>query len=468
MAFVDALRNDRFGKRERLERPAHDFEATCDDQDRLNELIRKIYGSHVKFIDQGRRGMLQIRRVTFDDIVISQWAINTPIKVRMIDQADPPLSIGSMKAGHVGVRHGTRSFDAAVGQTGTYVRRPDVMEVKDKHSDVSVHIPMAAIRTALGQRLTFTPQEPLRFERVFFAPELLERWNAVETTLLALGQMERCPPLALANMRDHAIGLLLDHHPNNFGRFLLRHDTVTRSTIRDAMQWMKERAGDPITVGDAAEAVGCSLKALTRGFLEYARGTPSAYLYSLRLDRARELLRRDPTAQTAIEVALETGFVDIARFERCYAARHGERAAETLQRNRPGIISQASPTLRGQRLSPDRVDLLREHIEKSLGGPIRLTDLSRVSGMKIHNLLVAFRHSFGTTPAQYILAERMRRVRWLLEHTPLSIAAIAAETGFSSQSHLCIQFKLKEQVTPMQYRRSILLSGMSSHAMKVD
>jgi AraC family transcriptional regulator len=88
--------------------------------------------------------------------------------------------------------------------------------------------------------------------------------------------------------------------------------------------------------------------------------------------------------------------------------------------------------------------------------------------MNTHNLLVAFRLSFGTTPAQYVLAERLRRVRWLLHHTPLSIAAIAAETGFSSQSHLCIQFKLKEKVTPMQYRRASSRSGDGDGSMKID
>jgi transcriptional regulator GlxA family with amidase domain len=440
-------------KRATTEPPVHRFDASCDDQDQLNDLLRQTYGQQYQFTGQGRRGRLQLRRDGFEGITLSQWMITAPIKARLVAPPDPPLSISSLKAGNVGGHFGARYLGGIVGRARPLPRRPDIVEAEDKLADVSVHIAMSAVRTALARRLSFVPQEPIRFEPSFFAPDLHERWNEVEATLMAFRGMERCPPLALTNLRDYAIGLLLDQHQNNYSRFLRHRETISRGTVRDAMQWMRERGGDPITVGDTAEAMGCSLGALTRGFQDHQGIAPSSYLYSLRLDLARQLLRRDPTAQTVVEVALETGFIDKVRFDRLYALRHGESAADTLRRNAPGRVNCAAA---GLRLSPSRIEQLREHIANSLSEPIRLADLARVAGLAIHNLVVAFRQAFGTTPAQYVLGERLRRARWLLEHTARSIAVIAAETGFSSQSHLCTQFKLKEKLTPMQYRRNAL------------
>ena len=65
-----------------------------------------------------------------------------------------------------------------------------------------------------------------------------------------------------------------------------------------------------------------------------------------------------------------------------------------------------------------------------------LDDLAAVAGMSVHNFLRAFRKSFGTTPAQYVIDQRLRRARWLLTNTAHDIVAIALETGFSSHSHL--------------------------------
>ena len=56
--------------------------------------------------------------------------------------------------------------------------------------------------------------------------------------------------------------------------------------------------------------------------------------------------------------------------------------------------------------------------------------------MSTQSFAAAFKPSFKTTPAQYVLSERLKWARWLLANTNISISAVAAETGFSSQSHL--------------------------------
>jgi AraC family transcriptional regulator len=64
----------------------------------------------------------------------------------------------------------------------------------------------------------------------------------------------------------------------------------------------------------------------------------------------------------------------------------------------------------------------------------------------------AFKRAFGTTPAQYVLAERLKWARWLLENTRSPISVIAAETGFSSQSHLTSVLRIQTGDTPNELR----------------
>jgi len=76
-------------------------------------------------------------------------------------------------------------------------------------------------------------------------------------------------------------------------------------------------------------------------------------------------------------------------------------------------------------LLPKDVQLLREHVQACLDERISLDDLATLVHMTTHDFLLAFRKSFGTTPAQYVIEERMRRARWLLSDTKKDIATIA-------------------------------------------
>ncbi|WP_447971870.1 helix-turn-helix domain-containing protein [Nitrospira sp. M1] len=68
---------------------------------------------------------------------------------------------------------------------------------------------------------------------------------------------------------------------------------------------------------------------------------------------------------------------------------------------------------------------------------------------------MAFREAFGTTPAQYIITQRLRRVQSLLVNGKDDITSIAHATGFSSHSHLTTTFKKHLHITPSQFRQSI-------------
>lgn len=96
-----------------------------------------------------------------------------------------------------------------------------------------------------------------------------------------------------------------------------------------------------------------------------------------------------------------------------------------------------------------------DYIDAHLDRRISLDDLAQVAGVGVHRLLIAFRRNFGTTPAQYVLSERLRRARWLLLNTSDDIAAIAAACGFASHSHLTSSFKRDLGMAPRQFREGL-------------
>ncbi|MBI2684997.1 MAG: helix-turn-helix transcriptional regulator [Acidobacteria bacterium] len=108
---------------------------------------------------------------------------------------------------------------------------------------------------------------------------------------------------------------------------------------------------------------------------------------------------------------------------------------------------------------------LRMFIEENLHSPIRLAHLASLAGMTVHDLLKAFRASFGATPAQYLIEQRIGRVRWMLRNTNRDITDIALEAGFANHSHLSNVFRRRVGVAPKEFRladRAITRSSPTS------
>ena len=97
--------------------------------------------------------------------------------------------------------------------------------------------------------------------------------------------------------------------------------------------------------------------------------------------------------------------------------------------------------------------LLESYIRDHLADRITLDELAGIAGLSTHNLLKRFRASFGTTPAQYIINERVAKARLLLEQSPLPITDVALATGFYSPSHFSTVFSKHVGITPTFYRR---------------
>lgn len=128
-------------------------------------------------------------------------------------------------------------------------------------------------------------------------------------------------------------------------------------------------------------------------------------------------------------------------------------ALDTIHQSYCPPVNFASRTSRNSpEFTPDQARALREFIHDQLAHPLTLDRLASVAGMSTHVFLIAFRQALGTTPAQYILTQRLRKAQWLLLHTRLDITRIALETGFASHSHLTASFTKRLGISPRNFR----------------
>jgi AraC-like DNA-binding protein len=120
-------------------------------------------------------------------------------------------------------------------------------------------------------------------------------------------------------------------------RHRLRVSAERRHSIyRLAADYLHEHASLPITLEDAAEAVGASVPELEVAFRAYAPGeeSPSAFLQGVRLEAAlRDLQAGDPTlGNTVAEIARRWGFPSSSRFAAQFRAAYGVNPKSVLDR----------------------------------------------------------------------------------------------------------------------------------------
>ncbi|XEC94000.1 helix-turn-helix domain-containing protein [Paenibacillus tarimensis] len=94
-----------------------------------------------------------------------------------------------------------------------------------------------------------------------------------------------------------------------------------------------------------------------------------------------------------------------------------------------------------------------DYIENHLQDPsISLDTISDYLGLSSSYIRHVFKDVYEVTLADYLLAQRIEKVKRLLVTTELSIQEIAESAGFLTKSHFYSAFKRSEGMTPLQYR----------------
>lgn len=95
------------------------------------------------------------------------------------------------------------------------------------------------------------------------------------------------------------------------------------------------------------------------------------------------------------------------------------------------------------------LDYLRDEVTRN----VTLDELAAVTGMGKYHLIRRFRAATGVPPHAYQVALRVNLARRLLERGELA-THVAAQAGFTDQSHLNRHFRRRLGLTPAQYARA--------------
>jgi len=111
------------------------------------------------------------------------------------------------------------------------------------------------------------------------------------------------------------------------------------------------------------------------------------------------------------------------------------------------------------RAETDTLGPLLDWALANLEEPLTLDDLARQAHVSTRTLVRRFQAATGTTPLQWLLAQRVRRARHLLEATDEPVERVATMAGFGTAANLRQHFTRLVGVAPMAYRRTFRGQG---------
>ena len=103
-------------------------------------------------------------------------------------------------------------------------------------------------------------------------------------------------------------------------------------------------------------------------------------------------------------------------------------------------------------LAPAGVRRALEYIHQDPAATPALAELADAAGLSRHHFARAFRDATGEPPVRYVERICIDQAIRLLRNGSMSLAEIAAATGYSDQSHFTRRFRARTGVTPGRYR----------------
>lgn len=169
----------------------------------------------------------------------------------------------------------------------------------------------------------------------------------------------------------------------------------------------------------------------------------------------------DPPLSSVDPGAHRVGYEAAAMLDRMLAGRPPRKTpllvepVGVVKRQSTAVLPVTDPYVEGA------LQFIRVHYSESIG----TADILRRVGVSRSTLERRFLSSLGRSPSEELTRVRLERVKELLQHTDLSLRAVADRTGFDHVESMCRLFKRQMGRTPGAYRRlaapSRTLAGLS-------
>lgn len=101
----------------------------------------------------------------------------------------------------------------------------------------------------------------------------------------------------------------------------------------------------------------------------------------------------------------------------------------------------------------DNIQEIQNYIAENLNEKLTVQNLADRTLMSISHFSRVFKRQTGFSPYEYVLLTRLNKAKYLLKKTEMSVAEVAYETGFNSESNFICFFTENEGVSPGKFRR---------------
>ena len=117
------------------------------------------------------------------------------------------------------------------------------------------------------------------------------------------------------------------------------------------------------------------------------------------------------------------------------------------------LLNPQSIKSKGESDYEDTIQEIKNYIAENLNEKLTVQSLADESHMSTSHFSRVFKRQTGFSPYDYVLITRLNKAKYLLQKTDMTVAAIAYETGFNSESNFICFFTENEGISPGKFRK---------------
>lgn len=104
-------------------------------------------------------------------------------------------------------------------------------------------------------------------------------------------------------------------------------------------------------------------------------------------------------------------------------------------------------------ISDDSIRKVISHIQLNIDQKLTAASLATLAGVGQTTFFKLFKRSTGLTPMEYILQERIRQAKIMIQKGKFNLKEVAFKCGFNSYEYFCSSFKKVEQLKPSEFKK---------------